>query len=125
MNIKQYIITLTIIISLCITIALVGCEEQHGGIKGRVFDEDGMPLAGMTIHAGEPGITGILLRSDEEGYYNISNVHVGEWEIQFFDDTGWLIGLEKVQISAGETITLDFTIGAKPSPSNPYKIIVP
>ena len=112
----------TLIAVLCLTVIvtmlgfIAGCEEGRGSIQGTVYDEDGTPGANLVIRAGRPGDPMVLLRSDEDGAYRISNVYVGEWSIEFYDKAGWLVGLETVTVKANETVTLDFTIGAKPLP---------
>ena len=98
-----------------------GCEESRGSIEGRVFDRDGTPFAGAIIRAEKSGYPGILLETDEDGYYSINNVFTGKWEVEFYDTSGWQVGLESVTVRADEIIGLDFTIGAKPPPDNPAK----
>ena len=97
---------------------ITGCEEGRGSIQGTVRDEDGTPGANLVIRAGRPVDPMVLLRTDEDGTYRISNVYAGEWSIEFYDQAGWLVGLETVTVKANETVTLDFTIGAKPLPDD-------
>ena len=95
---------------------ITGCEEGRGSIQGTVRDEDGTPGANLVIRAGRPGDPMVLLRSGADGSYRINNVYAGEWSIEFYDEAGWLVGFETVTVKANETVTLDFTIGAKPLP---------
>ncbi len=96
--------------------AATGCERGRGSIEGRMFDEDGRPVAGAVIRAERSGYPGVLLRTDKDGYYRINNVHTGKWEIEFYDVNGWQAGLETVTVRANETMILNFTIGEKPLP---------
>lgn len=81
-----------------------------------MFDEDGSPAARVVIRAERSGYPGVLLRTDEDGYYSINNVHSGRWQVEFYDVDGWQIGLETVTVMANETMILNFTIGEKPLP---------
>ncbi|MEE8420679.1 MAG: carboxypeptidase-like regulatory domain-containing protein, partial [Dehalococcoidales bacterium] len=97
-------------------VAATGCESGRGSIGGRMFDEDGRPVAGVVIRAERSGDPGILLRTDEDGYYRINNVDTGRWQVEFYDADGWQAGLETVTVRANETVTLNFTVGEKPLP---------
>ena len=97
---------------------IAGCEEGRGSIEGTVYSEGGTPGANLVIRAGRPVDPMVLLRTGEDGTYHINNVYVGEWSVEFYDATGWLVGLETVAVKANETVTLDFTIGAKPLPDD-------
>ena len=122
---KRYSIILLIIILLITVVCLfAGCEESRGSIEGRVFDKDGEPVAGAVIRAEKSGYPGVLLKTDEDGYYSINNVFTGKWGVEFYDSSGWQLGLESVMVRADETTRLDFTIGVKPPPEHPTKINV-
>lgn len=103
---------------LALVCSASGCQESRGSIKGRVTDESGKAVAEAVVRAERNGFPGILLRTDEEGYYSINNIDTGNWNVEFFDASGWLVGLESVTVIADETITLDFIIGAKPLPDD-------
>jgi hypothetical protein len=100
-----------------------GCEESRGSIEGWVVDENGEPVAEAIIRAERGGSPGILLRTDEGGYYNIKNVYAGKWDVEFYDEHGFGMGLESITVRGDETTRLDFTIGAKPPPSNMPRLI--
>ncbi len=116
------IIPLVIMLLMAIVGVAIGCEESRGSIEGRVFDKDGMPITGAIIRAEKSGYPGVLLKTDEDGYYSIKNVSAGKWEVEFYDSSGWQVGLESVMVRANETTRLDFTIGVKPPPEHPAKI---
>lgn len=111
-------------IALLMLVILAGCEESRGSIEGSVLNKDGTPVAGAIIRAekNKSGYPSVLLRADDNGYYNIKNVFTGRWAVEFYDASGWQVGLESVQVRADETARLDFTIGSKPSPEHPVKI---
>ena len=102
------------------------CEPRLGSIEGRVLGEDGTPLASAPIIAEKEG-PGILLRTNDQGYYEIKRVHTGTWRVEFYDLWGWQVGLETVVVRANETITLNFTVGENPLPDDffPTRLLFP
>ena len=102
----------------------VGCAESRGSIAGIVYDEDGAPAGELLVRAVRPEYPGVLLRTEDDGSYRVNSVPTGEWNLEFYDQHGWQVGLELVTVEPNETVTLDFTIGAKPLPDGliPSKI---
>ncbi len=122
---KRYgLILLLLTLSIMVAGIAAGCEESRGNIEGRVFDKDGNPVAGAIIRAEHIGYPGVLLKTGEDGYYSIDNVFTGKWEVEFYDVTGYQIGLETVTVIADEITTLNFTAGANPPPEHPAKIYI-
>jgi len=120
---KKYGFILLVIILLASMIGVVaGCEESRGSIEGKVFNKDGMPVAEAIIRAEKSGYPGVLLKTDEDGHYSINNVFTGKWEMEFYDSSGWQVGLESVTVRVDETTRLDFTTGDKPPPERPIRI---
>jgi hypothetical protein len=99
-----------------ITFIAFGCEEPRGSIEGTVYMQDGTPGSNLVIRAVRPEYPGVLVRTDDGGSYHVENIPVGDWDIEFFDEGGWQVGLETVHVTAGETVALDFAIGEKPLP---------
>lgn len=120
-NRPKYWIALLAIVLLMLGI-IIGCEESRGSIEGRVFNKDGMPVSGAILRAEKRGYPGVLLKTDEDGYYSINNVFTGKWEVEFSDSSGWQVGLESVTVKVNEATRLDFSVGAKPPPEHPAKI---
>lgn len=122
---KRYGLIL-LLITLLVTLAALaaGCEESRGRIEGRVFDKYGKPIAGAIIHAENIGYPGILLKTGEDGQYSIDNIFTGKWDVEFYDSTGYQIGLETVTVIANEITTLNFTAGVNSPPENPAKIYI-
>ena len=114
---------LLIILLISMIGIFVGCDYSRGSIEGIMTDESGKPVAEAIIRAESSGFPFILTKTDETGYFSFSDIPAGKWEINFYDLDGWRIGLESVTVRANETITLDFTIGAKPPPPGPSEKI--
>ena len=51
------------------TAGFAGCEESRGSIEGKVLDANGQPAAGVTVRAERGGQPGVMLQTDDEGYY--------------------------------------------------------
>ena len=103
----------------------VGCDYGRGSIEGIMTDESGKPVAEAIIIADNSVYGSILIRTDEDGHYSFNNIPVGKWEIEFYHESGRGLGLESATVRSGETTRLDFTIGAKPPPTNLPTIIPP
>ena len=101
----------------------IGCDYSRGSVEGTMTDENGKPVAEAIVRAERSEFPGILIKTDDDGRYSFNNIPAGKWEIEFYDKVGWRIGLESITVRANETITLDFTIGAKPPPPGPSKKI--
>lgn len=116
--------SLLLLYLVCVMVSVTACAAPRGSIQGTVFARDGQPGSNLVIRAVRPEYHGILLRTGGDGAYHITNIPAGKWEIEFYDENGWQVGLETVTVSANETITLDFAIGEKPLPEGvvPSKI---
>jgi len=122
---KKCAVILLVVTLLAVVVGgAVGCEESRGSIEGVVFNKDGTPVGGAIIRAEKGGSPGVLLKADEAGHYNIDNVFTGKWEVEFFDASGWQVGLESVMVKDKETARLNFTIGKKPPPEHPVRIYI-
>ena len=120
-----YLLLLTVLLMSMAALALVaGCEQTRGSIEGLITDESGQPVSGAWVFAPSGVSPGVIISTDEDGYYILKNIPTGNWEIEFYTKYGWGVGLESVTVRSGETTRLDFTIGAKPPP-DPPRIIIP
>lgn len=88
-------------------------------------DESGQPVSEAWVIAVSGVYGGVIISTDETGHFSFSNIPVGKWEVKFYTEHGWGVGLESVTVRSGETTRLDFTIGAKPPPDPPIIIIPP
>jgi len=105
-----------LVVAVATTFLAFGCEEPRGSIEGTAYMQDGTPGSDLVIRAVRPEYPGVLVRTDDGGRYHLTNIPTGDWDIEFFDEDGWQVGLETVHVTAGATLTLDFTIGEKPLP---------
>ncbi len=106
-------------LSLLFASLAVGCEQTRGSIEGFVTDESGRSVSGAWVRAVNNIAPGVIISTDEDGYYILKNIPTGNWEIEFYDKYGWRVGLESVTVRSGETTRLEFTIGVKPPPDLP------
>lgn len=120
---KAFYSLLLIVLLVSVTGMVTGCIENRGSIEGRVTEKTGEPVTEAWIIAGNDVCPGRLETTDEDGYYRFNNIPIGTWEIEFYDENGWRVGLENVTVTSGKTIKLDFIIGAKPPPAGPPKRI--
>ena len=119
----SYLLLLTVLLMSMVAL-VAGCEQTRGSIEGLITDESGQPVSGAWVFAPSGVSPSVRISTDEDGYYILKNIPTGNWEIEFYDEYGWGVGLESVTVRSGETTRLDFTIGAKPPP-DPPRIIIP
>jgi hypothetical protein len=107
----------TAILVLLFAFAL-GCEGsmERGDIEGTVYRQDHSTGGALSVRAVRPEYPSVILRADEVGSYHFAGLLTGRWNVEFFDEAGWQVGLETVTVRADETVTLDSTIGEESLP---------
>ena len=91
-----------------------------GGIEGTVVDPLGAPAAGMRVGIinGTVAFPEIGPETDDEGYYLISSVSPGTFQVAVHDRDGQRVGLGSVDVNSGVIATLDFAISAETTPTS-------
>jgi Fe(3+) dicitrate transport protein len=101
-NISRHIFISAWILMLCSSLT----SAQNAQIEGRVTDESGNPLTGANISA--DGST-IGTTTNNEGYYNLTSLDAGTWEI-----TAGFVGFEKstreITLTDDQVVRLDFIL---------------
>ena len=89
-------------------------DSGPGGIEGTVSGLDGEPVAGMRVGiiSGTAAFPEIGPETDEKGYYQIGGVPPGTFQVAVHDSDGQRVGLKSVDVTSGETATLDFSVSA-------------
>jgi hypothetical protein len=106
-------------------VSAIGCEESRGSVEGLMLDDDGKPVDGGWIRAYRDNGPAALIKTDQNGRYYLTSVKAGEWQIEYYTESGIGVGLESVTVIANETINPVFTIGEKPRPPNMDRIVPP
>ncbi len=91
----------------------LSAQEQTGNLEGKVMDSSGGILPGVTVTISGSAILGgarTAVTSDS-GTYNIRNVPVGSYQVNFELSGFGKMNYEDVQIRAGTTFTLNATLG--------------
>lgn len=57
-----------------------------GRAGGKVVDEDGTPLADVTVRADLPGMGGTTLKTNDKGEWTLSGIARGDWNITVAKD---------------------------------------
>ncbi|MEK6768747.1 MAG: TonB-dependent receptor [Gemmatimonadota bacterium] len=96
--------------ALALAIPLRTLAAQSGGIRGRVADAGGAPLARATV-----SVDGTPLRasSNDQGGYLIGGVPAGTQTVRV-RALGYLPQTAQVNVAGGQTTTRDFTLQAQP-----------
>ncbi len=94
---------------------LVACgsafaQQTSGNIAGRVIDQQGGAIPGVTVTAKNPqtGLTRAEV-SDAEGVYRLNALPVGAYDLTV-ELQGFATIARKIDVSVSQTLTLDFTM---------------
>lgn len=72
-------------------------------LKGRVIDENGVPVGGAQVKLEEPGGHIFSAVSDETGYFSLPNLSSGEYTARIEKLGYFVLAEQKVQLEAGST----------------------
>ena len=123
---RALLLPFLIVLLMISNLSAIGCGEGgRGNIEGLMLDADGKPVVGGWIRASQYTGPGALMQTDQDGRYNLTNVKTGDWQIEYYTESGIGLGLESVTVIANETIKPVFTIGEKPRPPNMDRIVPP
>ena len=93
---------------------LLGCaaafaQQTSGNVTGRIVDEQGAAIPGVTVTAKSPttGLTRTEV-SDAEGLYRLNALPVGVWEVNAEIAGFATISKKDVEVSVGQTVAIDF-----------------
>ncbi|MEM9259359.1 MAG: TonB-dependent receptor, partial [Bacteroidota bacterium] len=81
-------------------------SSTTGSLSGTVLAEDGTPVPGATIVAGEGAYFTV---ANELGGYELSNVEAGDYEVTV-SSIGFLTLTQKIKVNSGNESVLDFTL---------------
>jgi hypothetical protein len=88
--------------------------SSTGGIEGVVTDTDGTAVAKMrvSIVSGTAAFPEVAAVTSDEGRYSLGSIPAGSFQVGVHDQDGERVPLRDVEVSAGETVTLDFVVPA-------------
>jgi hypothetical protein len=102
--------TVVILAVLCFT-TLVSAQQTTGTLIGKIVDEQGAVIPGVTVSATNPA-TGFnrTAVSDAEGIYRLNALPVGQYDLAV--ELSGFAGVERkgFVVNVGQTITLDFAL---------------
>ncbi|UCE22331.1 MAG: TonB-dependent receptor [Candidatus Aminicenantes bacterium] len=91
--------------AVCVCLAVSLFASETGEVKGKVMDEEGELLPGVTVTAKSPSLQGVRsVLTDKNGNFKFPLLPVGEYSLTFE-----LSGFEKVT-QAGYDVRLGFTV---------------
>jgi len=83
-NLIRRVVWAVFILVLCAFFTSALQASETGEIKGRILDEEGMPLPGVTITAKSPSLQGIRTAvADEDGDFKLPLLPVGRYSLTF------------------------------------------
>jgi len=85
-------------------------QEGSGGLRGRVTEPSGAPVAGVTVHLES---TARVATSDETGSYELPDLPAGSYRVRF-DRLGYEPESATVRVTAGPPAGLDMVLTARP-----------
>jgi len=72
-----------LILTLSVSVAMAQSWRGMGRMAGKVTDESGKPLEGVTIKLNLPGSGGTEIKSNKKGEWGIGGISRGEWQVDF------------------------------------------
>jgi tetratricopeptide (TPR) repeat protein len=72
-----------LILALSASIAMAQSWRGMGRMAGKVTDESGKPLEGVTVKLTLPGSGGTEIKSNKKGEWQIGGIARGEWQVDF------------------------------------------
>ncbi len=91
--------------AVCVCLAVSLFASETGEIKGKVMDEEGELLPGVTVTAKSPSLQGVrIVLTDKNGNFKFPLLPIGEYSLTFE-----ISGFEKVT-QAGYDVRLGFTV---------------
>jgi hypothetical protein len=96
---------------LLLTCASVFAQQTTGTITGRVLDQQGAAVPGVTVTA-KSATTGFTRSevSDTEGVYRLSALPVGVYEVNAELQGFATVSKKDIQVSVGQTLSVDFPL---------------
>ena len=92
-------------------------QQTTGNITGRVLDQQGAAMPGVSITAKNPA-TGFSRTetTDAEGVYRVSALQVGIYEV-VAELTGFQsVAKQDIEVNVGQTVAIDFALKVARSP---------
>ncbi|MBS3820119.1 carboxypeptidase regulatory-like domain-containing protein, partial [bacterium] len=109
---KKSIGILTVLLFLFSGLAIA--QEQTGNLEGKVTDNEGVPLPGVTVTAESPALIGTQSSiTDQEGRFRLRNLPPGEYTLTFELSGFATVTRGDIQVRLGRTYTVD--VNMKPA----------
>lgn len=106
---KKFHITITLFACLLLAAMTFG-QETTGGVYGKIVDDQGMVLPGVTVSLENPSISGRTFTSTGLGIYRFAQLPPGSYKLTFELEGFQTVVREQVPVSVGSTSTLNITM---------------
>ncbi len=101
-----------LIITFLFISSVLFAQRQSGAIEGSVKDFNGEPIPGVTVVASSPSLIGgnSGTFTDQNGYYRFPYLASGHYEVKAELQGFQTVCQKDIQLSVGETLTVDFRL---------------
>jgi len=72
-----------VVLLVCASVASAQSWRGMGRAAGKVMDEDGKPLEGVTVKLALPGAGGTEVKTNKKGEWQVGGIARGEWQVDF------------------------------------------
>jgi len=74
-----------VLVVLCIGVSVASAQSWRGmaRVAGKVTDEQGKPLEGVSVKLNQPGAGGTTVKTDKKGEWSVGGLRGGEWQLDF------------------------------------------
>lgn len=91
------------LLALCLTGSVSRATNTPLGLKGRVTDENGLPVGGAQVKLELPGGQAFSAVTDDAGYFSIPNLSPGEYTARIEKKGFFVLENQKVELAADST----------------------
>ncbi len=96
-------------LALLLLASVSGAADTRLALKGRVIDEDGLPVGGAQVKLEQAGGQIFLATSDDAGYFSVPNIPAGEYTARVEKLGFFVLADQKIELQAATT-EVSFTL---------------
>ena len=92
-----------VLLALLLMASSGGAADTPLVLRGRVVDENGLPVGGAQVKLQHLIDLTLLAASDDAGYFSFKNLPPGEYSIQIEKQSYFVLANQKIELAAGST----------------------
>jgi Carboxypeptidase regulatory-like domain/TonB dependent receptor len=122
--VKRLLWVMVAVFALALCAGASIAADTRLAMKGRVIDEDGLPVGNAQVRLEQAGGQVFLAKTDDAGYFSLLNLSPGEYKVRIEKAGFFLLADQKVVLSA-ETTEFAFTLNHVEEVREKVEVTVP